>query len=568
MHHQHQLLIVGGGLAGLRAALEATARGVDCALISMVHPVRSHSGAAQGGINACLRNQPAAESDSIEAHIFDTVKGSDYLGDQNAIDILCGEAPARIYEMEHWGTPFSRNENGTIAQRNLGGAQYARACYAADKTGHYLLQTLYEQAIAAGLRVYDECFVERLLIDDGVCIGLVAYSLLQGSIEGFSARAVLLATGGSGRVYGRSTSALINTGAGMALAYRAGVPLCDMEFVQFHPTTLFGTNILMSEGCRGEGGYLVNGEDERLMARYAPSYMELAPRDVVARSIQTEIDQGRGIDGKAFVHLDLRHLGQQVIAERLPGIRDLCIHFADVDPVSDPIPVQPGQHYSMGGIDTDVDGATHVPGLYAAGECACVSVHGANRLGGNSLLETLVFGRRAGLAAAAFIRQTGTGGRAANLVQAAVRDCERRISDLMARDAEETVGSVRARVTGVMDASVQVFRNQADLADAVSELRRLRERCDGIRVDGSSLLFNVDLIRTLELYSMVEVALVGALGALARQESRGAHARTDYPERDDENWLRHTLAYYTEDGPRLDYRPVTLGRFPPQERKY
>ena len=314
------------------------------------------------------------------------------------------------------------------------------------------------------------------MTDDEGCVGVVAYSLRGGGIEGFSAGAVLLATGGSGRVYGRSTSALINTGAGMVLAYHAGIPLCDMEFVQFHPTTLFGTNILMSEGCRGEGGYLLNRDGERFMERYASSSMELAPRDVVARSIQTEIDHGRGIDGKAFVHLDLRHLGPQVIAERLPGIRDLCLHFAGVDPVHDPIPVQPGQHYSMGGIDTDADGATELHGLYAAGECACVSVHGADRLGGNSLLETLVFGRRAGLAAADFVHQAGAAPGSEH-VEEAVRDCEERISELSSRTATETVGVLRAELTGVMDASVQVFRTEAELVGAVSRLRELRERC-------------------------------------------------------------------------------------------
>lgn len=565
--HQHELLVVGGGLAGLRAALEATAQGLDCALISMVHPLRSHSGAAQGGINACLRNQPEAQDDTIEAHVFDTVKGSDYLGDQDAIEILCREAPERIYEMEHWGTPFSRNDDGTIAQRNLGGAQFTRACYAADKTGHYLLHTLYERAVSKGLRVYEEHFVERLVIHEGACVGVVTYDLQKGRLEGFLGRAVLLATGGSGRVYGRSTSALINTGAGAALAYRASVPLCDMEFVQFHPTSLFGTNILMSEGCRGEGGYLLNHENERFMERYAPMYMELAPRDVVARSIQTEIDEGRGIDGQEYVHLDLRHLGQRLIDERLPGIRDLCIHFAGVDPVDDPIPVQPGQHYSMGGVDADVNGATQMEGLYAAGECSCVSVHGANRLGGNSLLETLVLGRRAGLAAGDFIRTAGHLDNHA-VVAAAVQDSARHIDELMSRCSGERVGELRGAVTSLMDRSVQVFREETRLEAAVEELRELRRRCEGIGVRCHSLLYNVDLIRALELLSMVDIALAGAEGALARRESRGAHARIDYPQRDDENWLQHTLAFHTAEGPRLKYRRVTLGPFPPEKRTY
>lgn len=568
MDHQHDLVIVGGGLAGLRAAIEATARGMDCAVVSLVHPIRSHSGAAQGGVNASLRNQPDSQEDSIDLHAFDTVKGSDYLGDQDAIDLMVQAAPTRVFEMENWGTPFSRNENGTIAQRNLGGAQYARACYAADKTGHYLLQTMYERAVADGLRVYYDYFVEELIVDDNTCRGIVAYNMRGGTIEAFGARAVLLATGGAGRAYGRSTSAIINTGGGMVLAYRAGVPLRDMEFVQFHPTTLYGTNILMSEGCRGEGGYLVNSEGERFMANYAPSFMELAPRDVVARSIQTEIDQGRGIDGQSYVHLDLRHLGEAKIAERLPGIRDLCIHFAASDPVVDAIPIQPGQHYSMGGIDVTPECLTSIAGLFAAGECACVSVHGANRLGGNSLLETLVFGKIAGDTACDYLASTKSAPADDALRSSAEKALERRIAGLINHDAKETVGDLRAKVTAIMDDYVQVYRTEEGLTQAVAALRDLRERCASVKVRSTSMLFNVDLVRTLELFSIVEVALAGALGALARQESRGAHARKDFPKRDDANWMKHTLAHFKEEGPRLDYRPVTLGRFEPQERKY
>ncbi|MFH1833841.1 MAG: FAD-binding protein [bacterium] len=566
--HRHQLIIVGGGLAGLRAAAEAAAMRVDCAVVSLVHPLRSHTGAAQGGINASLGNHPEAREDDWQSHAFDTVKGSDYLGDQDAIRILCKDAPARIYEMEHWGMPFSRFDNGTIAQRPLGGATHPRACFAADKTGHYLLHTAYEQAMRQNLRVYSEYSVQELVAVDGAAVGLVAYSLLKGTIEGFLADAVLFATGGSGRTYGRSTSALINTGTGMSLAYRAGVPLLDTEFVQFHPTTLYGTNILMSEGCRGEGGYLLNDLGERFMDAYAPKSMELAPRDVVARSIQTEIEEGRGIGGQPYVYLDLRHIGEAIIDERLPGIRDICIHFAGVDSVEDPIPIQPGQHYSMGGIDADHDGRTAMEGFFAAGECACVSVHGANRLGGNSLLETIVFGKRAGEAAAQYVLGKGSGRLDEGPVQAAVERFETKVRALQSRERTEDPYAMRNKITATMDDYVQVYRDGETLAQALQTLRDLKDRYQHVGVRARDLVYNLDLIKVLELERMLDVALAGCAGALARQESRGAHTRRDFPHRDDEKWLKHTVVTYTDDGPNLSYKPVVVDQFEPKERKY
>ena len=568
--HRHQIVIVGGGLAGLRAAVEATSLGADCAVVSLVHPVRSHSGAAQGGINASLGNHPESRDDNPDLHAFDTVKGSDYLGDQDAIRIMCQDAPGRIYEMEHWGTPFSRFDDGTIAQRALGGAGYPRACYGADKTGHYLLHTMFQQAIARGLTVYDEYYVQDLVVEDGACRGIVAYNLRRGTLEGFLGDAVIFASGGSGRVYGRSTSALINTGTGVGLAYQAGVPILDMEFVQFHPTTLYGTNILMTEGCRGEGGYLVNDQGERFMSEYAPNFMELAPRDLVARSIQTEINEGRGIEGKPYVNLDLRHLGEQVIEERLPGIRDICLHFAGIDPVETPIPIQPGQHYSMGGIDADYDGYTQLEGFFAAGECACVSVHGANRLGGNSLLETIVFGKRVGETAGKYVlglepRSEETGSRA---VADGVRALEKRIEELTGRTGTEDPYEIRRLVTETMDDYVQVYRSGEGLERAVATLRELRERYPKVGVRATGLVFNLDVLRVLELERMLDVALAGAEGALAREESRGAHTRLDFPARDDERWLQHTLAFWTPAGPRLDYKPVVIDQFEPQVRAY
>ncbi|MFW6144970.1 MAG: FAD-dependent oxidoreductase, partial [Candidatus Natronoplasma sp.] len=392
---EHDVVIIGGGLSGLRAALAAGKEGADVAVLSKVHPLRSHSVAAQGGINASLGNVPEAEDDDWEDHAFDTVKGSDYLADQNAVEVMCKDAEDVVLELEHMGTVFSRLEDGRIAQRPFGGAGVPRTCYAADRTGHNLLNTLFEQTVAESLDFYNEYFVTSLVVEDEKIQGCTAWDIERGGLVGFTSQVVVLATGGYGRIYNRSTNALINTGDGAHLAYEVGVPLEDMEFIQFHPTTLYGSNILMTEGARGEGGYLKNEEGERFMKDYAPEAMELAPRDIVARAIITETEEGRAFEDE-YVHLDLRHLGKEKIEERLPGIRQIAQDFAGLDPVEEPIPVQPGQHYSMGGIDVNVNGETEIDGLYAVGECACVSVHGANRLGGNSLLETVVFGRRAG----------------------------------------------------------------------------------------------------------------------------------------------------------------------------
>jgi succinate dehydrogenase / fumarate reductase, flavoprotein subunit len=569
----HQLIVVGGGLAGLRAAVEARAAGVDVAILSQVHPARSHSGAAQGGINAALANHPEGRDDTPERHAFDTVKGSDYLADQDAVIQMTSDAPGVIFEMDHWGCPFSRFDDGRIAQRPFGGAGYPRTCYGTDKTGHYLLHCLVERAYERRIPMYVEVFVTGLIVVDGACRGVVAYDMLRGGFEAFTADAVIMATGGAGRVYGNSTNAIISTGGGAAIAYQAGVPLKDMEFIQFHPTGLLTTNILMSEGARGEGGYLVNGLGERFMERYAPKAMELAPRDITSRSIQTEILEGRGIDGKGYVYLDLRHLGAQKILERLPGIRDLSIHFEGVDPIDEPVPVVPSQHYTMGGIDTDVDGRTVMPGLFAAGECACVSVHGANRLGGNSLLETIVFGRRAGAAAAEDLAGQGgegaTGGGDAVAARHALAATERRVAELAARGAHgEDPYVIRAAMKAATQEHFGVFREEAQMRAGLGKLEGLKERCGAVGLRHQGGVFNLDLMRTLELEGMVDVALTVAMGALRRTESRGSHSRTDFPRRDDANWLKHTLAYSAAEGPRLADKPVALGTFEPQERTY
>jgi succinate dehydrogenase / fumarate reductase flavoprotein subunit len=592
---EHDVLVVGAGLAGTWGALAAAQAGVqDVAVLSKIHPLRSHSGAAQGGIAAALGNvrpvpgsgaegpleaapETGEPADSIDLHLFDTIKGSDWLGDQDSMEILVREAPGIVYAYEHMGCVFSRLPDGRIAQRRFGGHSAPRANYAADWTGHVLLHTIYEQALRHGVRFYSEWVLLDLVIQDGVCKGLVALDLTSGGLHLMRARAVLLGTGGYGRAYKITSNAHANTGDGVAIAYRAGVPLMDMEFVQFHPTGLYKHGILMSEACRGEGGYLLNREGDRFMQRYAASKMELAPRDLVSRSEQLEINEGRGVgaDGKG-IHLDLRHLGRQKILERLPQVRELAMDFVGVDPIDDLVPIQPTAHYSMGGIPTDNDGRVladgrdiPVAGLYAAGECACVSVHGANRLGTNSLLDASLFGRRAG---AALAQEVLAGGGLAPVGGNPMTATEARLRRLFDGPGTESVAAVADALKTTMTEDCGVFRDGAGLERARASAVELRRRFGGVKVRDTSRVFNTDLIDTLETDHLLDFSEVIIAGALARTESRGAHYRTDYPARDDKAWLHHTLAFPQggEAPPRLEYRPVRINweKYPPQERKY
>lgn len=567
MIHHYDVLIIGGGLTGLRAAMRVSDAGLNGAVVSKVHPLRSHSVAAQGGMNASLGNVKGEDGtkDSWKNHAYDTVKGSDYLADQDAVERLCREAPTAVIELEHMGTVWSRLADGKIAQRPFGGAGFPRTCYAADRTGHNALHTLYEHVSGRQIPVYEEFFVTSLVTKDGRCIGCTALELMTGQVHGFLAKAVLMASGGFGRIFNKSTNALINTGDGPALALRAGALLKDMEFVQFHPTTLYGTNILITEGARGEGGILLNQNGERFMERYAPNSVDLAPRDVVARSIEQEIAEGRGYDG-GYVHLDLRHLGADRITERLPGIRQIAMDFAGVDPIQDPVPVQPGQHYSMGGIDADINGATALPGLYAAGECACISVHGANRLGGNSLVETVVFGR---LVAEKIIEDVEEMTLANDEpVKAAIKSTNDRIESILRREGGELVFGIKDMMTNNMSNKFGIFREKQKMREGLDEIKKIQEQVGHVSLQNKERKLNQALIRFLELEGMLLLAEAVARGALAREESRGSHKRTDYPERDDLNFLKHTLVGLRDDTMHVSYKPVTLGVFEPRERVY
>jgi succinate dehydrogenase / fumarate reductase flavoprotein subunit len=574
---QYDVVIVGAGGAGCRAALEIP-EGVRCAVITKVYPTRSHTAAAQGGVCAALGNE---EEDSWEWHMFDTVKGSDYLGDQDAIEILTHDAPQTIYELEHIGMPFSRNKDGRIAQRRFGGhtrnfgeAAVQRACFAADRTGHIMLHTLHENCVKKGVEFFSEFFLLDVLIEDNLCRGVIAMDIRTSEIHTFYAKAVMFATGGACKVFRISSNAHGLVGDGIAIAYNRGVPIEDHEFVQFHPTGLFKLGILVSEAARGEGGILRNKNGERFMERYAPTIKDLAPRDVVSRCIYTEFREGHGIkgdDGTEYVHLDLTHLGKEVIDKKLPDVTGFARTYLGVEPIKEPIPIQPTAHYIMGGIPTDLNGqvrANHkdklVTGFYAAGECACVSVHGANRLGTNSLLDIIVYGRRAGRKMTEFIRENDF----ASLPKDADKPVREKIEWISKSNGKESVAELRQKLQDEMMDKCSVFREEKGLKAVRETVRELKERYKNIHIDDHTRTFNTDLLDAIELGYLLDNAEVIVEGALARKESRGAHYRDDYPKRDDGNWLKHTFAYKTDKGPKLEYKPVTITKFQPKERKY
>jgi len=626
---EHDVIVVGAGGAGLRAAIAAEEEGADVAIVSKLHPVRSHTGAAEGGINAALR-----EGDSWEDHAYDTMKGSDYLGDAPAIETLCKDSPDEVIQLEHWGMPFSREDDGRVSQRPFGGLSFPRTTYAGAETGHHLLHTMYEQVVKRGIEVYDEWFVSRLAVtdhddpEDRVCHGVVAIDVKTGEVQGFRAGSgVILATGGLGQVFDHTTNAVANTGDGGAMAYRAGVPLEDMEFIQFHPTTLPSTGVLISEGVRGEGGILYNEDGDRFMFEegYANNEGELASRDVVSRAELTEVNEGRGIEDE-YVHLDMRHLGEERVLDRLENILHLAEDFEGVDGLEEPMPVKPGQHYAMGGIEVDENSETCINGLYAAGECACVSMHGANRLGGNALPELLVFGARAGWHAAnrdlgEAIIETGPSAKsegedidtpvspgavdagdagdadvaadggpesadsgrrsapdggtlveAAEVIQHHVDQENDRIETLLEREDGVNHAEVRANVQETMTANVNVFRREDNLKEALEDLRVARERYQDVYVRDPSRTFNTDLIQTIETRNVIDLAEAITLGALAREEFRGAHWREQHQERKDDEWLKHTMLQWSDGSPNLYYKPVVLEgedkTYEPKERSY
>ena len=573
---EHDAIIVGGGLAGCRAAVEIarTDPSLNVAVVAKTHPIRSHSVAAQGGMAAALKNVDSA--DDWKAHAFDTVKGSDYLADQDAVEILTREAPDVVIDLEHMGVLFSRLPDGRIAQRAFGGHSHNRTCYAADKTGHAILHELVNNLRRYGVQIYQEWYVMRLIVEEGQAKGVVMYHLLDGQIEVVRAKAVMFATGGYGRVYNTTSNDYASTGDGLAMTAMAGLPLEDMEFVQFHPTGLYPVGVLISEAVRGEGAYLVNSEGDRFMANYAPSRMELAPRDITSRAIAREIQAGRGInrDGSAggpFVHLDLRHMGKEKIMSRIPFCWEEAHRLLGIDAVHQPIPVRPTVHYSMGGIPVNTDGQvlggadSLVDGFFAAGESACVSVHGANRLGSNSLLECVVYGRRTGASVAQFVQK-----RKLPVVeeQRYITEAQQQIQALLEQPGKYRIEQIRSTFQDCMTQHCGVFRSEAVMRTGLEQLQQLQQQYAQIYLDDKGSCWNTELIEALELRSLIVVGQMILTSALNRQESRGAHSREDYSQRDDTNFLKHTMAYYSPAGIDLQYRPVKITLFQPQERKY
>lgn len=567
---RHDLLVLGSGLAGLRAALEAsiaTGGKLDIGMVSKLQLMRSHSVAAEGGSAAALRVE---EGDSTELHAWDTVKGSDFLADQDVVFRFVEAIPGEIQLLDKWGIPWSRRVDGRIAQRPFGGHSFPRAVYAADKTGFFEMQTLYDTLMKFNnVTRYDETFVTSILVENGQFAGMTAIEMGSGEFIAYEAKALIVATGGTGRMFGFTTYAHTVTGDGMALAFKAGMPLKDMEFLQFHPTGLIPSGILMTEACRGEGGYLRNSNGDRFMDKYAPKLMELAPRDMVSRSEMCEIEAGRGFKGPRgldYVHLDMTHLGDARLKERLPLIREICLKFVGLDPAVSPIPIRPVAHYSMGGIHTDINGATPVAGVWAAGECACVSLHGANRLGSNSTGECLVWGKITGEEAARFCQNQKS---APSLNQGRVKEEESRVfGEMLSRKGTESHYDIRQELASLMDLNMGVFRTEAEMLKAREGVRSLKERAKNIAVADKGRIYNTDLALALELDFLLICAEVAVEGALARKESRGGHARRDYPNRDDENFLKHTMAFQDGEGVRLDYTPVTINAWKPVERKY
>ena len=565
------VVIVGSGIAGLRAALEVAS--LNVAVLTKVYPHRSHSASAQGGISAALGNE---EEDNWEWHMFDTVKGSDYLADQDAVEIFAKDASRALYELEHMGVPFSRNAEGKIAQRSFGGhtrnfgeKPVKRACYASDRTGRAILDTLYEQCVKQNVRFYPEFFTTSLLMNGDRCVGLTAYEIASGEIHVFQSKATVLATGGCGKIFKTTSNAYATTGDGLAVAYRVGVHLEDMEFIQFHPTGIYKLGILISEAARGEGAILTNSRGERFMERYAPTLKDLAPRDVVSRAILIEIKDGRGVNNGSFVNLDLTSLGKERIEERLPDLSSFARTYVGIDVAKEPIPVAPTCHYLMGGIPTDSEGQVLsekgvVNGLFAAGECACISLHGANRLGTNSLLDLVVFARRTGKAVIEYIKKAGFD----HFREEQVEDARRQIKELLESKGEERLYSIRKEMQEIMLDKCSVFRDQRNLEDALSVIRKLKGKYKNIMLEDKSKVFNQEIIEVLELGDMLDLSEAIIVSAMERKESRGAHYRQDFPDRNDKIFLKHTLMKTSPDGPVTSYKPVVITRFQPKSREY